>query len=487
MSIDNKTVSYSNMVNTKYFSLMKYHPATASDMLDFTSMFIGLNFFDGKKIDRICNFYDATALQLDSFFVVLRSTGNDYNIMENNITKVATETFGVFNNFPPNIHNFFIKNDFFAVFTSYILGEMDYETNCHNFCKIVFKSFVAETNYFQCMNNSKDTNQLRLEKKQCQLIRERLMNFFQTNIDDTQIYINILHQEINAEINKLTSIGNNILDLCSKQILTDNDQGILESFLKENNKYVPDFESDEILIGYYQFVIDNENAAVTINPTTTNPTTNPTIHTINNTITTANSKLATFGYEIVYNNCGWIHTLQDCFVEHGFAVDSTSVAKIVYYVLMTERDTPGYLNKYDDMTTYDRFTLVSIANDSEISYDTFVYKIEQLGKIPYEFPVEILLQLLSRYYDINIFLFTEGQIININNVLDNKNPKHINVYRYSYDSYYNVIPIGSQFTKACENKKPVPLINLGINPNMNYLAQQVDNVVVNDMNDIVEI
>lgn len=88
--------------------------------------------------------------------------------------------------------------------------------------------------------------------------------------------------------------------------------------------------------------------------------------------------------------------------------------------------------------------------------------------IPYEVPLEIILRILSRLFDIIIGLYEiNNEPIIINNTII-KNPITINIIKYN-NEYYNIININETFIPLGKKLKKCEILTL------------------NDINDIVEI
>lgn len=103
------------------------------------------------------------------------------------------------------------------------------------------------------------------------------------------------------------------------------------------------------------------------------------------------------------------------------------------------------------MSIVDRFTLINIANDYNMTYDSLVNKIIVNGRVPIECPIDIIIQILSRHFNVNTTLYDENMCpIDFFNAV-NDDPTHMFIYRYSYDQYYNMVPIGQTFSGVGKN------------------------------------
>ena len=489
-STGNQSQTYKNIKASKYFSKMTFIPDCGDDIFDFTNCFGGISFMEETKLKQICSFTEATTLQLDAFFILLFTINDYYYYIQNNTIMLAHENINIFDDIPSELRDVFNNNEFFSTIIPYVFCNLDRENNFADstyFCTKMIESFTSSINYSKITGrNDEDENYHNY--------KSTILSFFTTNHIKLGEYLINIYNELKTDFDNLIIFADDILDLCTKDELQSDDIIKLESFMHENNKYLPNFDNDEILQSYYEFYYsrgdhydNDDNNDNNDDNNDFNTYQNGTIFNYNmqNIITMANKKLDAIGYEIYYNGSNkWSHALEDCLIEHGYADDSKEITKIIYYVLITERDTIGYLNNHDDMTLYDRFTLVSIANDMYTSYDTFVDKLGQNFVMPYDYPVEIIIQILCRYYNINITLYSENlSVIEFNN---SSNITNINIYRYTFDSYYNILPIGQTFVKSCIKKILLPsMINFESN---NYVNTNFkSDIIVNDKNDITEI
>ena len=177
----------------------------------------------------------------------------------------------------------------------------------------------------------------------------------------------------------------------------------------------------------------------------------------------------------------YVHTILDCFVECGFATESHEIAMLIYHIFSTEKNTPSYTNKYDEITLYEHYKLVSFANEFPLTYENFMEKLFASKNIVWECPVEILMRILSRLYNVIITFYSERLTkIVINNCLDN-GVKNINIYQYYIDSFFTIIPI-----VPTNGEKDVPLL-FAPNNDTYYQYQQPISKPINDITDILDI
>lgn len=440
---------FKNINNSLFFSGMKFKPHTDTDMFDFISFHNGKNFFDESLLEEICTNYDMCGIQLDALFILVRCMNFFYEKISHNIILIVKEfikEFNEFNDIPIELVKKMEEPFFADDFTFNLMENMIPNMTKQKFIEDLLgnlKSMDKTAELFISENN------------------EKLNNF-----------ISMIYENITVELNTILPIGNLILFLCRKKDIEESEKIVLEDFIKSNKKLIPDFTTDVIIKNYYEYFMDSHDLEIekwNIGDTFSRHYNN--IYELENR-EKINSKLLNIGFQLadtLKNIC--FHTLLDCFVENGFANDKKEIAMIIYRILSTEKYTHGYTNKYEDMTLYDHYTLVTIANDINISYENFMQQIFETSKIPLEYPIEIIMRILSRFYNVMIIFYTNKLTYMI---IDNyllSNYRTIAIYQYSADFCYNIIPI------------------TGVMPQINILHDKkiVSDKLMNNRDDIIEV
>ncbi|XWV24966.1 putative ORFan [Tupanvirus deep ocean] len=482
---------YENIDKTNYFSKLAFVPNCATDMNIFMEIHNGISIFsNNKKYKHASLLYRSSDQQLDALFILVRSIHFHYDRLTNLCTEVMSNSIYMFKEPPQNLIDIVSDKKFFGMISRYIIDNIKQNLTEKNFLEKVGCALEKTFSKYPSLNPSQNT----IENEK---IKEPIIQYLKNHIEDLQIFFGMVYKELSTELGKILPIANLIFDLCSKLSLTETEKSILDKFINENKIHVPDFMNDPCLLDYYEYMdmetLDNDEASwaddefqfYNNNFSLYNHPhfgINHNIYRENHSIQKINEKLLQIGYEVVQGKYFYIHTIEDCFIQHGFAANNKDLATQICGVLVTERDTSGYTNKYDTMTLNDHFTLISIANDITVSYDSFVAQIMKTERIPWDFPVEILMRILSRFYNVNIMFYCDKLTnIYIDNAMDH-NAKVLDIYQHSIDMFYNIIPIGSQFSKlgtienTYSNLPEIQQFNqqTSLEPNVNDISDVVD-------------
>lgn len=202
--------------------------------------------------------------------------------------------------------------------------------------------------------------------------------------------------------------------------------------------------------------------------------------------TIANHKLAGINYEIVPNTKSF-HSILDCLLQHQLSESSEVLVGFLFNTMLEERFTVGYTDKYNTITVDEHFFMICLANDIKLSYDDFLDYMGKYNKLPYDYPIEIILRIVSRMFNIRIILFTQQLIkLDINNSINETGI--VEIYQYSHETCFNIVSKGTTFTPI-GNKTIVQ--NISQNHFQNSLPFALGTgyleETVNDINDIIEI
>jgi hypothetical protein len=455
-SVNKKSSFYKHINESLYFSAMKYKPESVNDMYDFIFLHNGHNFFEKKHIQLACVFSSMKTIQLDAFFILARCMDYFYRKITDDIVIFVGEAFRTLDNLPNELLKITHDEKFLRDFSEDLMEYMRSDITLDKFIYVVVNSLegMFDTQpYLNPININESDNQL----------KNNMSKYFLEYAPKLNKFIKTIYDKTISELNKILPIGNIILQLCGKKNIVEGEEKILAEFIKSNIQLVPNFTTDNIILDYYEHIFNLYNID------TSNQQ-----HSSQNIKQQINSKLITIGYEMydIQKNL-WFHSILDCFVECGFAKDNKEISIAIYHILFTEKNTIGYVNKYEYMSLFDYFVLVSIANDISSSYEKFMKEIGATYRIPFDYPMEIIMRILSRLYNVTIIFYTNKlTCMVIDNCLE-INSNNIAIYQYSPDAFYTITPIGS----------PVNIIEVGINET-NKLGQYKP---INDIADIVEI
>jgi hypothetical protein len=461
---------YAYSKNSEYFSKM-IAPVSCREMIRFIYMHDGIHLFDTSIIKKICESYYMSGLQLDAFFILARYTHQFFSSLKsviNNFWEKEIGTIPLINLMPHEMKDIVYSTDFQEKIIEYTFDNLSTRTTKETF----IEDFVEDIYYYFDQNEYYDDS------------------FIKENILSLTPLISTLYEKIFTEVNILLLAAKNILSLCEKTLLTPSEELALENFINSTRTVVPvDYATDSIMKQFSDYV-RREYAYDDVY--------------YGRPENSANILLSKIGFEVAnigtVSNQLYMHSIVACFVEHNFVTDSLDITKLILHTLINERCTPAYANKYDNMTLYEHYVLISMANDSKFTYDSVINKIGATNKIPLEFPVEIILGILGRLFNIIIELYSEKlTLITIDNSLDYTTAHLITIFQYTSDDYYNIIPKGKIFEPTVsksyilgENLKEIlskslDEIRLELCYNPCYDPCYDPSKLCNDINDVVEI
>lgn len=156
--------------------------------------------------------------------------------------------------------------------------------------------------------------------------------------------------------------------------------------------------------------------------------------------------LEKYNFQIVddklYNN------LLDIFAPHLKVANvdkqatADDLACLIADAMTTERNTMGFFNKYDEIDLETPYSLLSVNMDKDIkTYDEFIRHLYLKSQLPFYYPVEFVLRILSRILNIKInFYYEELDVMNIDNTIVIE-AQDIDIYQTQSSSYYVIIRI----------------------------------------------
>lgn len=501
---------YKNIENSIFFSTMDYKPISSYTMYKFIKIHNGHNFIDKNHIKKICLYGDMTTIQLDTLFILTRYMMSLYTKIIKNMVIECKKSAILFKNAPKELIKI-IQNTNFAKNLSYnTINNLDNDISFDKFIKAVSDSLELMINtqsYFDQNNNIDLSN----------LLNDNVKRYFIENSDILENYVKIIYEKFKKIIDNKSHKIKVIIDLCGKEI-DSSDNMILNNFIKSHLQIVPNYINDRILKKYYKFMeffyqydkyityekdfmsntsdyennlmfntsnydkiyddFDDINDYSCFYPNDQKNTYHENESSYKNIRENINIKLNKIGFQIDSSQENLLNnSLLDCFVQRGFVNNSKEIISLICNILLTERDTIGYLNKYEKMSLIEYFNLIAIANDITISYDNFVQNMIGTTNIPINYPLEIIMRILSRVYNIKITFFT-NQLLPL--IIDNylyENFNCIYIYQYSSISYLNIVPLESNISKNILTKNDRSDINTNQNQN-----EPINNII-----DIVDI
>lgn len=510
---------------------MKSIPIDGYDMTSFCLSFNGTDLIDQNKITELRGFYKMDMSQLDALFILMRTLNACYA----NIISIIEHSLGygvqLLPGLPSELTNIFANKDFIRSSTSACMTNIDHtKTDMYIFQKVLYACIINNLKcYYDCGYSNAHYSP---SCSQCELYNNLFNNYAGANKVHFDEYVkNIYETYYNTIVDKKIH-ANKIFSICVDRNLSSYDKNQLLRFISDNtatNTSNTDYtDIDNVLNIFYDYMdgrrdmhnFQTDSASYNVNAESdanlngnidsdTNSDINSDITDDNeynpyyeynpcdkyspyssyNSVSDNNSygnmqliisSLGSIGFELVKTSWGTIQSygLSGYFACIGLVTESTEIANVVHNVLVSERNAIGYIDIYDDMTLADRFLLVCIANDLDICYDKFIAHIEQHGKLPLEYPVEIILRIISRYYDIAITIFDSN--LNLLEITNGFNPDSpiIYMYQHSMDLYYNIRPITQS---DIINKS---LINVDNDDNVLCID---DTSCVNDKSNVTEI
>lgn len=467
---------YQNINDTIFLSMLNNRPYTIKRMKYLIKSHNGIKLLESKW-DIVCQNTKMSKLQLDALFILIRYLHHTYDIIKNEIVKTAKDNMVIFQNTPEDFTKLSNNEDFYQEMVDDTMFDINDKTTSESFFCTFLTTMDLILKYSPYLKpyDDKDMNWY---------FEQHILQYFENNDELLKNYVQKLYEKISDKLSTIKKNSIKILDICAKEVITDDEKKYLNSLIGLGVNLKINYSKDQALEYYYDMVIDEFDSEDT-EPKPNHPNTYWYTSNSQNSVKLQNQKLSQIGYEIVcLENSNWFHGLIDCFVEQGFA-DSKTIITNILYILYNERDSIGYTNKYDTLTLYDHYILITIANDINLSFDQSIQQILESSRIPIEFPTELTMRILSRLYNVKITFYLENlSCIELDNCISD-NPKQMTIYQFHLDFYYNIIPCGNIFCPFYQRKN--------IDHNINKLEHQVPTFktfskkIENDLNDIVEI
>jgi hypothetical protein len=476
----NHTGSFYVNLKRSYFVNLKYFPSTSFDMETFVLSHPGFNLFRAQEIYDMCSSYTISSTQLDAIFVLCRYV----NHVVDDIEKIFCDL---------------IENGFVGLPSCDLLANISTKKLFRN----VFEHLHQPVSFddFMCDMLEHIVKIIGISDNK---INDQLFDYFDKNDDAITNLFRTIYDKLYLIINTFLPQGYQLMKLCGKQA-TIKEEMILSNFIDANIDLIPKSYNDDKI--FKQFYVDI--AEQHIDPFSYrgrsmtqgdklrqmynddgwnfndiyggfNSETTPQ-KTFENMKTTIDNTVNKIGYQIANESItSYYHGFVKCLIEHNLISSEADLTRIIVSIFVKERNTIGYVDKYDTILLIDHYTIISMVNGINLSYDEFINQLIKYRVLPWNSPMETIMRVISRYFGVIINFYSE-QLINllIDNTVSEIPNNTITIYQHGMDQYYNLILLGEKFVPI--NEKPGQL-DLDIENITTYVSE-----TSNDLNDIVDV
>ena len=134
------------------------------------------------------------------------------------------------------------------------------------------------------------------------------------------------------------------------------------------------------------------------------------------------------------------------FIKHCLVDCSKTLIGLLVDIMESSRSEPGIFSKYDDIDLETSFMLVSLSNDINTTYDSFLNDLKCKQKLIGVYPIEFVLRLISRLLNVQILFYRESmECTNIDNSLYKIYPVPIIIYQLDDMKYYLMHGVQDKF------------------------------------------
>lgn len=197
----------------------------------------------------------------------------------------------------------------------------------------------------------------------------------------------------------------------------------------------------------------------------------------------ANTRLADLNFEVLKTN-QYFHSIIDCLLQHKVSTSTGKIIELLYETMLIERYTIGFADKYNAISLEDHYCMICIANDIKTEYDDFLIYIKKYSRLPYDYPVEVILRIVSRIFNVRIVFYSQQLIqLEVDNAIDEISTMYI--YQHTSECFYNIVPKGTSFVPIGEQNVFKHIVPSNLSSDLFDLEISIE--VVNDVNDVVEI
>ncbi|XWV24967.1 putative ORFan [Tupanvirus deep ocean] len=164
----------------------------------------------------------------------------------------------------------------------------------------------------------------------------------------------------------------------------------------------------------------------------------------------AKLKIDKMGYKL-YPEKG-LNNILTPFVMHNFVKSTQDLVKLIVSFMETSKNDPGTFNKYDAIDLESAFMLVAMSNEINKTYNEFLTTMKEKYILPGEYPIEFILRLVSRIFNVVIHFYDENIIFTeFDNTLYQMHNQPITIFQLSLMDYYMLLPKEEEFIPICNN------------------------------------
>lgn len=410
MSVDR----YKNISHTRFFSKLKVPIINQSDMMIFLTSQIHLSFvISDDNVASIISCTDLTSQKLDAIFLLIMSVKK----FQNEITTIFQE---VLLSTLPESNTDFIKT-FINCFIKILIGCLEANGSEDNTLIICDHAMNNCIDIFTLNDNlGKD-------------MEEDIENYLKNNMEKIIEAFHKIHQKWEFA---LPTFLKSTVGILEEIMQTTSESDNLQSYIDSNISLISDLDNDPDIQIYYEYgnpeICNFDKSHREYFTSTQNQCENDEI-----ILNIANVNLNEIGMEIVPEYNIMHISIVECILSLHLDDSIQNITDKIIFALETERDTPGYINKYDHDTLYNYYIIVSIANNISINYDKMITILKENGMIP-TFPQSILLPLLSRIYNVTISLYDHTfNVLHFDNVIRfDAYPIDLSIYQNRQGCYF---------------------------------------------------
>lgn len=462
---------YVNIQKSIYFSQLPCIPVDDGQMMDFIYFHEGMGAFDyDDVIEEICKNYNLSGLALDALFIFLRLVKSYCQMVK---SKKIHKSMG------DNLNLFLVKNpsgsngqeiipECLQMISKnqtlmYYMEELIYEM-------VMTKETAGIDEIVLSLKNIAEEQTVKDHLAKEHIVEDpllQLIQFIKSNSNLFLTFIGRVISETSSEVEKLVLVGDNVFKLFRKESLDATDKQLLEKFIIQNKNLVPtDLKNDDMINSYNKFhnnvnIFSKESGSYTI----CNFGGVSDLINLASIESYANKKLERIGMKIVLPpKPVWFHMICDCLIQQNIISCQEEALSILVNSLVAEKNTIGYTNKYDNITLFDHFTLICIANNMDTNYDKIIDVMTSTRRISHDFPIELLARIFSRVFNVIINLYLPDLTQNIiDNTIMEKDILFVNIYRYSDDYFFNIIQTTETFKPYGSNNQTTNDLNIHSN------------------------
>lgn len=140
------------------------------------------------------------------------------------------------------------------------------------------------------------------------------------------------------------------------------------------------------------------------------------------------------------------------FVLNNFVKSTSDLVKKIASIMEDCRKEPGIFNQFDEIDLETSYLLISTSNDIKDTYDSFLDDLKRKSVLPFEYPIEFVLRLVSRILNVSIKFYDNNMICTqIDNILYQIYEEPIMIYQQNFMQYYILHAKDQPFVPLCSN------------------------------------